>query len=86
MVQSSSGPYEETKMVILRLPAGVLPDSVQQVVQCSARDDEDRHYPFTPICVSFVDQWHVRTQATVYLSVEAAKDLRSQLDTLLRGE
>ena len=72
-------------MVILTLPAGVLPGA-QQVLQVSVRDNKDLQYPFTPICVSFVDQWHARTQAEVHLSVEATEDLRSQLDILLRED
>ena len=72
-------------MVILTLPEGVYAGS-QHVIQVSVRDDKDQRYPFTPICVSFADQWRGRTQAEVHLSVEAAEDLRSQLDTLLRED
>ena len=69
-------------MVILTLPEGARPGT-QQVIQCAVRDDKDRQYPFTPVCLAFVDQWEGRGLAAVHLSVEAAKDLRSQLDFLL---
>lgn len=70
-------------MVILTLPEGVA-TGTRPVLQVSMRDDGDRQWPFTPICISFPDQWHGRNQAEVHLSVEAAEDLRSQLDFLLR--